>query len=90
MGALRMQKGLAGQGERAAPMPHTLAEVFPTHPSDAGATAFLLSRFPRTNTPILRVQDRRSRKEVRCHALPGLGWQHWVIMMDLSRKSDRT
>lgn len=88
MGVLRMQQGLAGQGERPAAMPHTLAEVFPSHPSDASATAFMLSRLPRTNAPILWVQDRLSRKEAGRPSLAGIGLQHPLIMVDLSRASD--
>lgn len=88
MGVLRMQQGLAGQGERPAAMPHTLAEVFPSHPSDASATAFMLSRLPRTNAPILWVQDRLSRKEAGRPLLAGIGLQHPLIMVDLSRAAD--
>ncbi|WP_333714200.1 ImuA family protein [Yoonia sp.] len=83
-----MQTGLAGQGVTPAPMPHTLAEVFPSHPADASATAFMLSRLPRTGAPILWVQDRLSRKEAGRPALAGIGLQHPVIMVDLSRAAD--
>jgi protein ImuA len=69
-------------------MPHTLAEVFPAHAADASATAFMLSRLPKTHAPILWVQDRLSRKEAGRPALAGIGLQHPVIMVDLSRASD--
>ena len=85
---LRMEKGLAGQGERPAVMPHTLSEVFPQAPADAGATGFLLSRLPRTQAPILWVQDRISRKEAGRPALAGIGLMRPVIMVDLSRAAD--
>ncbi|SFS16273.1 ImuA family protein [Yoonia litorea] len=88
MGVLRMQQGLAGQGIRPAAMPHTLAEVFPAAPADASATAFMLSRLPKTNAPILWVQDRLSRKEAGYPSLAGIGLQHPIIMVDLSRASD--
>ncbi len=88
MGILRMEKGLAGQGERSAPMPHTLAEVFPSHPSDASATGFMLSRLPRSTAPILWVQDRLSRKEAGRPSLAGIGLQRPIIMVDLSRAAD--
>ena len=88
MAVLRMEKGLAGQGERPAVMPHTLSEVFPQTPADAGATGFLLSRLPRTQAPILWVQDRISRKEAGRPALAGIGLMRPVIMVDLSRAAD--
>jgi protein ImuA len=69
-------------------MPHTLAEAFPANPTDAGALAFVLSRLPRTNAPILWVQDRLSRKEAGRPALAGIGTDRPVIMVDLSRAAD--
>ncbi|MEL6519208.1 MAG: hypothetical protein AAFN63_19295 [Pseudomonadota bacterium] len=69
-------------------MPHTLAEVFPTHPTDASAVGFALSRLPRTHAPILWVQDRLSRKEAGRPALAGLPANHPIIMVDLSRAAD--
>ena len=88
MGALRMHKGLAGQGARPAPMPHTLSEVFPAHATDTSAVGFALSRLPRTAAPILWVQDRLSRKEAGRPALSGMGGDRPVIMVDLSRAAD--
>ena len=88
MGSLRMHKALAGQGERPAVMPHTLSEAFPTHPADASAVGFALSRLPRTNAPILWVQDRLSRKEAGRPALAGLPADRPIIMVDLSRAAD--
>ncbi|MEO1641241.1 MAG: hypothetical protein AAFU41_18560 [Pseudomonadota bacterium] len=88
MGALRMQERLAGQGETPAPMPHTLAEVFPENPVDAAAMGFALSRLPRTDAPILWVQDRLSRKEAGRPSLAGMGLTRPMIMVDLSRSAD--
>lgn len=88
MGSLRMHKALAGQGERPAAMPHTLSEAFPSQPTDASALGFALSRLPRTNAPILWVQDRLSRKEAGRPALAGMPADRPVIMVDLSRAAD--
>jgi len=83
-----MHKALAGQGQRPAVMPHTLSEAFPSSPTDASAVGFALSRLPRTNAPILWVQDRLSRKEAGRPALAGIGADRPVIMVDLSRATD--
>ena len=88
MGSLRMHKTLAGQGARPAVTPHTLSEAFPNHPTDASAIGFALSRLPRTNAPILWVQDRLSRKEAGRPAFAGMPSDHPVIMVDLSRATD--
>ena len=88
MGSLRVQKMLAGQGERPAPMPHTLSEAFPAVPTDASAIGFALSRLPRTDAPVLWVQDRLSRKEAGRPMLAGLRTTRPIIMVDLSRAAD--
>jgi len=88
MGALRVHKALAGQGERPALMPHTLSEAFPDTPADASAMAFALSRLPRTHAPILWVQDRLSRKEAGRPMLAGMSGDRPIIMVDLSRAAD--
>ncbi len=88
MGSLRMHKALVGQGKRPAMVPHTLSEAFPSHPTDASAVGFALSRLPCTNAPILWVQDRLSRKEAGRPALAGMPTDRPVIMVDLSRAAD--
>ncbi len=88
MGALRVHKALAGQGESPASLPHTLSEAFPDAPTDASAVAFALSRLPRTDAPILWVQDRLSRKEAGRPMLAGLPARRPIIMVDLSRAVD--
>lgn len=88
MGVLRVQKTLTGQGGRPSAMPHTLSEAFPASPADASAVGFALSRLPRTNAPILWVQDRLSRKEAGRPMLAGLPADRPIIMVDLSRASD--
>ena len=88
MGLLRVQKNLAGQGERPSAVPHTLSEAFPASPTDASAVAFALSRLPHTHAPILWVQDRLSRKEAGRPMLAGLSADRPIIMVDLSRAVD--
>ena len=88
MGALRMDKRLAGQGLQAAPTPHTLCEAFADHATDPSTIAFILSRLPRTNAPFLWVQDRLSRREAGRPYLAGIGVNRPVIMVDLSRAAD--
>jgi protein ImuA len=88
MGLLRVQNALVGQGERPGLTPRTLSEAFPATPTDASAVGFVLSRLPRSNAPILWVQDRLSRKEAGYPALAGIGADHPVIMVDLSRAAD--
>jgi protein ImuA len=69
-------------------MPHTLSEAFPSSPTDASAVGFALSRLPRTNAPILWVQDRLSRKEAGRPMIAGLSAKRPIIMVDLSRATD--
>ena len=88
MGLLRVQKTLAGQGERPSLIPHTLSEAFPASPTDASAVAFALSRLPRTHATIQWVQDRLSRKEAGRPMLAGLPTDRPIIMVDLSRAAD--
>ena len=88
MGVLRVQKKLAGQGDQPAPMPHTLCEVFAETATDAAAIGFVLTRLPRTDAPILWVQDRLSRRETGRPYLPGIGTRRPVIMVSLSRAVD--
>ena len=88
MGSLRVHKGLVGQGERPGLIPHTLSEVFPSSPTDASAIGFALSRLPRTNAPILWVQDRLSRKEAGRPMIAGISANRPIIMVDLSRAAD--
>ncbi len=88
MGLLHVPKGLIGQGEKPCLIPRTLSEAFPVSPTDASAVGFVLSRLPQTNAPILWVQDRLSRKEAGCPALAGIGANHPIIMVDLSRAAD--
>lgn len=88
MGSLRMHKRLAGQGAGLAALPHTLSEAFPNCPTDASAVGFALSRLPRTQAPVLWVQDRLSRKEAGRPALAGISGDRPIIMVDLSRAVD--
>jgi protein ImuA len=88
MGVLRVCKTLAGQGGKPDLMPHTLSEAFPCAAADTSAVGFALSRLPRSNAPVLWVQDRLSRKEAGRPMLAGLPADHPIIMVDLSRASD--
>ncbi len=88
MGSLRIHKRLAGQGAGLTALPHTLSEVFPSCPTDASAVGFALSRLPRTQAPVLWVQDRLSRKEAGRPALAGISGDRPIIMVDLSRAVD--
>ena len=88
MGLLRVHKGLAGQAQKPVPLARTLSEVFPCVPTDASAIGFILSHLPRTNAPILWVQDRLSRKEAGRPMVAGIGLKHPIIMVDLSRAAD--
>ncbi len=88
MGSLRVQKRLAGQVRQPDPLTHTLSEAFPETATDAAAIGFVLTRLPRTDAPILWVQDRLSRKEAGRPYLAGIGTRRPVIMVDLSRAAD--
>ena len=92
MRSLRLQKNPSGQADGqahqtdvAAP---TLSEVFPDTAQDAAAVGYMLSRLPKTDAPILWVQDRLSRRESGKPYLAGIGTQHPIIMVDLSRATD--
>ncbi|MGJ8623177.1 MAG: ImuA family protein [Yoonia sp.] len=69
-------------------MPHTLSEAFPAASADPSAVAFALSRLPRTDAPVLWVQDRLSRRQAGRPMLAGLPVQRPIIMVDLSRAAD--
>lgn len=86
MGALRVNKGLAGQGVSPDTPANTLAEAFAGSATDAAAMGFVLSRLPRTDAPILWVQDRLSRREAGRLSLAGVNRR--IIMVDLSRAAD--
>ena len=68
--------------------PGTLAEVFAGTAHDAAAAAFALARLPRSDAPILWVQDRVSAKEAGRPYLPGVGPGRVVITVALSRAAD--
>jgi len=88
MGALRVEKRLAGQGDQPDPLVSTLAEIFPETATDAAAVGYMLARLPRTNAPVLWVQDRLSRRESGRPYLAGIGTARPIIMVDLSRAVD--
>lgn len=88
MGALQLDRSLVGQAAQAGPKAQTLAEVFCPVATDAAAVGFVLAQLPRTQAPVLWVQDRLSRKESGRPCLAGIGTQRPVIMVDLSRAVD--
>ena len=88
MGSLQLHKSLAGQGRATAPDAPTLAEVFSRTAPDAAATGFVLARLPRSDAPILWVQDRLSRQEAGRPSLAGIGTARPIIMVHLSRAAD--
>lgn len=88
MGLLRIQENLAGQARVPVSVAHTLSEAFLDTATDASAVGFILARLPRTDAPILWVQDRLSRKEAGRPSLAGIGINRPVITVDLSRATD--
>lgn len=66
----------------------TLSEVFPVSATDGSALGFVLSMIPRTQAPILWVQDHMSQTEAGRPYLPGLVTQRPVIQITLTRTAD--
>ena len=66
----------------------TLSEVFPVSATDGSALGFVLSMIPRTQAPILWVQDHMSQTEAGRPYLPGLMTQRPVIQITLTRTAD--
>ena len=92
MRSLRLQENPQGQagttpnaGDIVAP---TLSEIFPDTAQDAASVGYMLSRLPKTDAPILWVQDRLSRRESGRPYLAGIGTRRPIIMVDLSRATD--
>lgn len=83
-----IRKDFAGAACRHGPIDHTVSELFPDTAKDAAAIGYFLSRLPRTNTPVLWIQDRLSRKESGHPYMAGIGTAHPIIMVDLSRAAD--
>lgn len=88
MRSLRGQKYIAGQHPHRGPAAQTLVEAFPETATDAAVVGFVLAQLPRTQAPILWVQDRLSRKEAGRPYLAGIGGARPLIMVDLSRAAD--
>ena len=66
----------------------TLSEVFPASATDGSALGFVLSMLPRTQAPILWVQDHMSQTEAGRPYLPGLVTQRPLIQITLTRTAD--
>jgi len=92
MRSLRLQENPAGQADGANHQPDvvrpTLSEIFPDTAQDAAAVGYMLSRLPKTDAPVLWVQDRLSRRESGKPYLAGIGTQRPLIIVDLSRATD--
>lgn len=92
MRSLRLQENPSGQADGRTHQPDvaapTLSEIFPETAQDAAAVGYMLSRLPKTDAPVLWVQDRLSRRESGKPYLAGIGTRHPIIMVDLSRATD--
>lgn len=88
MRSLRHQHTLAGQAHQPDLAAPTLSEIFPDTVTDGAAIGYMLSRLPKTDAPVLWVQDRLSRRESGRPCLAGIGTQRPIIMVDLSRAAD--
>jgi protein ImuA len=67
---------------------HTLSEIFPQTVTDAAAMGYMLSCLPRTDAPVLWVQDRLSHLETGRPYLAGMGATRPILMVSLSRAVD--
>jgi protein ImuA len=92
MRSLRLQEHPAGQADDRANQPDvvapTLSEIFPETAQDPAAVAYMLSRLPKTDAPVLWVQDRLSRRESGKPYLAGSGTERPILRVDLSRATD--
>ena len=88
MQSLSLQKYKLGQRHQRSPIKRTLSEIFPETVTDAAAIGYILARLPRTNAPVLWVQDRLSCRETGRLCLAGLGVQRPIIAVNLSRPVD--
>jgi protein ImuA len=88
MRSLRLQENPQGQANKGDIATPTLSEIFPDTAQDAAAVGYMLSRLPKTDAPVLWVQDRLSRRESGRPYLAGVGTRHPIIMVDLSRATD--
>lgn len=82
------QKNQSGQMRQPGLIRHTLSEIFPLTVTDAAAVGYVLSCLPRTNAPVLWVQDRLSHRETGRPYLAGMGATRPVLMVNLSRAAD--
>jgi protein ImuA len=88
MKSLSHQKYQFGQAQQPGLIRHTLSEIFPEKVTDTAAIGYMLSRLPRTDAPILWVQDRLSHRETGRIYLAGIDRLRPIIMVNLSRAVD--
>ncbi len=85
MQPLSLQKHQPGQAHQPR---QTLSEIFSDKVADTAAIGYMLARLPRTNAPILWVQDRLSCRETGRPYLAGIGMKRPIIIVNLSRAVD--
>jgi protein ImuA len=83
-----LRKEQFGQTRTPGPAGHTLSEIFPDAAIDAAAVGYMLSRLPRSDTPVLWVQDRISHRETGRPYLAGLKTGRPFLIVTLSRTAD--
>jgi protein ImuA len=88
MGLLRIQRQLTGCADHSSRALNTLSEVFAATASDPASVAFALMQLRKTSAPVLWVQDRISRKETGHPCLAGIGTDHPLIVVNVSRAAD--
>lgn len=88
MGAVSLQKDRFGQAPKTGQIRPILSEVFPGVVTDGAAIGYVLSRLPRTDAPVLWVQDRLSYRETGRPCLAGMGTSRPILMVNLSRPVD--
>lgn len=88
MQSLRFQNPPADATSATRAMAPTVSEVFTDTATDGAAVGYMLARLPKTDAPVLWVQDRLSRRESGRPYLAGMGVQRQIIMVDLSRAAD--
>lgn len=66
----------------------TLSEVFPGTVTDGAGTGFVMTHLPRTDRPVLWVQDRLSLREAGRPYLAGLGHVPNLLCLTVSRAVD--
>lgn len=88
MQSLSLLKSRFGRTSQPASEMHILSEIFPHMAIDVAAIGYVRSRLPRTDAPILWVQDRLSCRETGRPYLAGMGVNRPIIIAHVSRAAD--